>query len=166
MGHVQPGRTAHTDCTRRRPRASRSADNWPHRSNRLKRLTRIVRLQQRTCCTHVLAENLDMSKPNQDNDGWAWAIIIVVAACLWFGVLRNPFSPSQPTSPEQRLLDDFARDAQLDLLLADPPIAENGSRYGELSELTGRPKTVHVRGYYRRDGTHVRGHYRSPPRAW
>jgi hypothetical protein len=30
--------------------------------------------------------------------------------------------------------------------------------------LTGRPKTVYVRSYYRRDGTYVRSYYRSPPR--
>ncbi len=41
--------------------------------------------------------------------------------------------------------------------------AENGSCYGDPSALTGRPKTVHVNGYYRRDGTYVRGHYRSRP---
>jgi endonuclease YncB( thermonuclease family) len=44
-----------------------------------------------------------------------------------------------------------------------PPVAENGSYYGEISERTGRPKTVHVNGYYRRDGTYVRGYYRSSP---
>lgn len=41
--------------------------------------------------------------------------------------------------------------------------AENGSYYGQLNDY-GRPKTVHVRGYYRSDGTYVRGHYRSRPR--
>jgi len=45
-----------------------------------------------------------------------------------------------------------------------PRVAENGSYYGEPSKLTGRPKTVHVRGYYRKDGTYVRGHYRSKGR--
>lgn len=45
-----------------------------------------------------------------------------------------------------------------------PRTAENGSYYGEISENTGRPKTVYVRGYYRRDGTYVRSHYRSAPR--
>ena len=45
-----------------------------------------------------------------------------------------------------------------------PFVAENGSYYGEISDYTGRPKTVHVRGYYRKDGTYVRGHYRSKPR--
>jgi hypothetical protein len=45
-----------------------------------------------------------------------------------------------------------------------PTCAENGSCYGDISTLTGRPKTVHVGGYYRKDGTYVRGHYRSRPR--
>jgi len=43
-------------------------------------------------------------------------------------------------------------------------VAENGSYYGEISTDTGRPKTVHVRGYFRKDGTYVRSHYRSSPR--
>lgn len=41
------------------------------------------------------------------------------------------------------------------------PCAENGSCYGDLSTYNGLPKTVHVEGYYRSDGTYVRGHYRS-----
>jgi hypothetical protein len=45
-----------------------------------------------------------------------------------------------------------------------PLCAENGSCYGDISPNTGRPKTVAVRGYYRKDGTYVRGHYRSAPR--
>lgn len=39
--------------------------------------------------------------------------------------------------------------------------AENGSCYGDVSAATGRPKTVAVKGYFRKDGTYVRGHYRS-----
>ncbi|EGR2254744.1 hypothetical protein DZF84_24805, partial [Vibrio parahaemolyticus] len=42
--------------------------------------------------------------------------------------------------------------------------AENGSCYGDISSGTGRAKTVHVKGYYRKDGTYVRGHYRSKPK--
>jgi len=42
-----------------------------------------------------------------------------------------------------------------------PGCAENGSCYGDVSTITGLPKTVAVSGYYRRDGTYVRGHYRS-----
>ncbi|MBX3115341.1 MAG: hypothetical protein KF836_12315 [Fimbriimonadaceae bacterium] len=45
-----------------------------------------------------------------------------------------------------------------------PHVAENGSYYGEISDITYRPKTVHVGGYFRRDGTYVRGHYRSKGR--
>lgn len=45
-----------------------------------------------------------------------------------------------------------------------PGIAENGSYFGELSGTTLRPKTVHVRGYFRRDGTYVQSHYRSRAR--
>lgn len=41
------------------------------------------------------------------------------------------------------------------------PCAENGSCYGDISAATGRPKTIEVQGYYRKDGTYVRGHYRS-----
>ena len=45
-----------------------------------------------------------------------------------------------------------------------PRVTENNSYYGEISTNTGRPKTVYVRGYYRKDGTYVRSHYRSRPR--
>lgn len=48
-----------------------------------------------------------------------------------------------------------------DLSVGRGPCAENGSCYGDISKITGRSKTVAVRGYYRRDGTYVRGHYRS-----
>jgi hypothetical protein len=44
-----------------------------------------------------------------------------------------------------------------------PACEENGSCYGDISDKTGRPKTVDVHGYYRKDGTYVRGHYRSAP---
>jgi len=40
--------------------------------------------------------------------------------------------------------------------------AENGSHYGQLNQ-NGVPKTVYVRGYFRKDGTYVRSHYRSRP---
>jgi Bacterial SH3 domain len=33
--------------------------------------------------------------------------------------------------------------------------------YGAISNITGRPKTTYVRGYYRKNGTYVRPHYRS-----
>ena len=46
-------------------------------------------------------------------------------------------------------------------IYSTPSIAENSSYYGEISPKTGLPKTTHVRGYFRKDGTYVRGHYRS-----
>jgi hypothetical protein len=45
-----------------------------------------------------------------------------------------------------------------------PGCAENGSCYGDISTVNGMPKTTHVNGYFRRDGTYVRGHYRSSGR--
>jgi hypothetical protein len=42
--------------------------------------------------------------------------------------------------------------------------AENGSCYGDTSVINGLPKTTHVDGYFRKDGTYVRGHYRSKGR--
>jgi hypothetical protein len=42
--------------------------------------------------------------------------------------------------------------------------AENGSCYGDISNINGMPKTNQVNGYFRRDGTYVRGHYRSSGR--
>ncbi|MGA4578032.1 YHYH domain-containing protein [Limisphaera sp. VF-2] len=44
-----------------------------------------------------------------------------------------------------------------------PFVAENGSYYGQRNAY-GVPKTVYVKGYFRRDGTYVRGHYRSARR--
>jgi len=61
-------------------------------------------------------------------------------------------SPPSTSSPEK--ITTFS----------DRGVAENGSYYGEISPLTGRPKTISVKGYYRKDGTYVRGHYRSKPR--
>jgi hypothetical protein len=39
--------------------------------------------------------------------------------------------------------------------------AENGSCYGDISDVNGLPKTNLVNGYTRKDGTYVRGYYRS-----
>ena len=44
---------------------------------------------------------------------------------------------------------------------AKPACSESGSCYGDTSAATGKPKTVYVPGYYRKDGTYVRGYYRS-----
>ncbi len=46
-------------------------------------------------------------------------------------------------------------------LPGNPPCAENGSCFGEISKITGFPKTILVHGYTRSDGTYVRGYFRS-----
>jgi len=45
-----------------------------------------------------------------------------------------------------------------------PAVAENGDIRGADNDGDGRLEPVHVRGYYRKDGTYVRGHYRARPR--
>ena len=42
-----------------------------------------------------------------------------------------------------------------------PACSESGSCYGDISTITGLPKTNYVSGYTKRDGTVVRGYYRS-----
>lgn len=74
-------------------------------------------------------------------DVWIVAALIAIGAVI--GLSRSSSSPS------------FSNPATL--------TAENGSYYGQISDKTGRPKTVHVDSYDRRDGTHVRSHYRSRP---
>ena len=54
-------------------------------------------------------------------------------------------------------------------VVAPPPssvrgCSESGSCYGDISTLTGQPKTTYVRGYFRRNGTYVRSYYRSTER--
>ena len=58
----------------------------------------------------------------------------------------------------------YIAQSNIDVIQTSSGCAENGSCYGHISTNTGRPKTIHVNGYYRRDGTYVRGHYRSSPR--
>lgn len=70
----------------------------------------------------------------------------------------------QPVSSKQARYKDTYYKQYRQPTYSKPSIAENDSYYGQISENTGRPKTVHVRGYYRKDGTYVRSHYRSPPR--
>lgn len=88
--------------------------------------------------------------------------------------IYEPVAPPQPTSPSGApggSSPSYSRSSNTSPLYSPPTlrpsadmsanVAENGSYYGQISENTGRPKTVHVRGYYRRDGTYVRSHFRS-----
>jgi hypothetical protein len=42
-----------------------------------------------------------------------------------------------------------------------PSCSETGSCYGDISSITGLPKTVYVHGYFRSNGTYVGSYYRS-----
>lgn len=126
-----------------------------------------------------------MSKP-APKDPWrvpllAWAVLMTV---LYAATLMEPRGSGEPAGLE---LVESAEEARFVALpegretaavvssdysgyaAAPPPVsaygcAENGSCYGDLSQDTGRPRTVHVDGYFRSDGAYVRGHYRSAPR--
>jgi len=43
-------------------------------------------------------------------------------------------------------------------------LEDSASGYGEISNKTGRAKTVRVKGYTKKDGTYVKPYYRSPPK--
>ena len=74
---------------------------------------------------------------------------------------ERPYSASiKPHAPTTALVSGAAESAPLPAP-SGPSCAENGSCYGDISSATMRPKTTHVSGYTRRDGTYVRGHYRS-----
>ena len=67
---------------------------------------------------------------------------------------------SQNVTPTISHNDVTTQDAANQNVYASP-CAENGSCYGDVSSVTGLPKTTHVDGYYRKNGTYVRGYYRS-----
>ncbi len=77
---------------------------------------------------------------------------------------KSAYVPFEISSPHQPYIARSNTDPSYGVNQTSGGCAENGSCYGNISVHTGRPKTVHVDGYYRRDGTYVRGHYRSSPR--
>jgi hypothetical protein len=84
--------------------------------------------------------------------------------------LQNQLRRLSGSSPQLGSKDEAANPSTISptvpLLHSAPttagPCAENGSCYGD-PNANGVAKTVHVKGYYRKDGTYVRGHYRSAP---
>ena len=57
------------------------------------------------------------------------------------------------------------RQKQLEIQIMEEQLRSlrNAESYNHIKAKAGRPKTVHVRGYHRKNGTYVRSHYRSPP---
>lgn len=74
------------------------------------------------------------------------------------GTFSGWVGPAGSLPPNIRSLPDLSQGLA-------PVSGENGTRYGDISPLTGRPKTVYVNGYSRSDGTYVSSHWRSPPGA-
>jgi hypothetical protein len=91
-----------------------------------------------------------------------WLVGGVVTLGLLASVLH---SKSEPNNSKARSYYDHASVATPSYapVIGTPPVAKNGSYYPQVSKSNGRPKTVHVDGYYRSDGTYVRGYYRSTP---
>lgn len=77
------------------------------------------------------------------------------------GNATPPAPLDRPRARASTPLPDFRAPTQVPTRSYARGCAENGSCYGDISRITGRPKTNHVGGYTRRDGTYVRGHYRS-----
>lgn len=73
---------------------------------------------------------------------------------------------NSPTSPFVTRSTEVAKnqDSLQSTPISGAGCAENGSCYGDISNINGMPKTTHVNGYFRSDGTYVRGHYRSSGR--
>lgn len=97
---------------------------------------------------------MSAKQSNGAGKAFGWIVALLVGVAAWSGLTsKSSTAPSRCSNPSSYSYSQ-----------GKPSVAENGSRYGAISERTGRPKTVHVNGYYRKDGTYVRGHYRSKPR--
>lgn len=80
---------------------------------------------------------------------------------LWQQRVRAPPQATSPSAPTYQAQTQPAAAGISTHRPTTGACAENGSCYGDISSLTGRPKTVAVGGYYRKNGTYVRGYYRS-----
>ena len=81
------------------------------------------------------------------------AVEVLVAKHVDLDGLRKSIASQSGTAPRAPPLST----------VSDTFTTEDGSSYGEISKDTGRPKTVFVRGYTRKDGTYVKSHFRSLP---
>lgn len=118
-------------------------------------LAQVVEKQRKVFTTPIVAEN--GSYYGEPNDNGVPKTVFVQGYYRKDGTYVRSHFRSPPYSNPQYTYDKSVG-------LRGPGIAENGSYYGEISKTTGRPKTVYVKGYYRKDGTYVRGHYRSKKR--
>ncbi len=78
--------------------------------------------------------------------------------------LRQPSTPPLLAPPRRVVSEVPTYQVPPSAVVPAPGCQENGSCYGDISPLTGMPRTVEVHGYTRKDGTYVRGHFRGAPR--
>lgn len=101
---------------------------------------------------------------NKSNSQWGWYVVLVVGFLVIRGCIGDSRESRQATYNRSLYSQPYNYLESPTYIGTDPYVAENGSYHGEVSQYTGRPKTVYIRGYYRKDGAYVRSHYRSPPR--
>jgi len=107
-------------------------------------------------CGYPLTKMLATAGPaprSRPTNGWLKTFLVVAAVILFLRGLSGGLSSHRPVSTPPVAASR-----------SEPWVAENGSYFGQVSAETGRPKTVHIDGYYRGDDTYVREHFRSPPR--
>jgi hypothetical protein len=104
------------------------------------------RVLPEACSTNIPASSATVVAPSHTATFVAPALETPPAGQSFVGSEQRPGLPSNPIPP------------------GGAGCSENGSCYGDISNINGMPKTNHVNGYFRRDGTYVRGHYRSSGR--
>lgn len=79
-------------------------------------------------------------------------------------ILLQPSSKkTQPQSTTSNSTNNISNSSKTSTTNSSSSLT-SATGYGEISEKTGRPKTVAVKGYIRKDGTYVKPHYRSAPK--
>lgn len=91
----------------------------------------------------------------QDKFGWAQTSSLRDALRAPPTVLATA-EPAPATSSSS-----YQRPTPAPPVIGTPACSESGSCYGDISSITGLPKTTFVNGYYRKNGTYVRSYYRS-----
>jgi len=101
---------------------------------------------------------------NKSNSQWDWFLLLLAGFVVLRGCVVDGRESPQATYNRSLYPQPYNYLDSPTYIGTNPYVAENGSYRGQISRYRGRPKTVYVRGYYRRGGTYVRSHYRSPPR--
>lgn len=112
---------------------------------------------QGSICERVLPSNCTPSAASN---------VVVVTSPIVASPLGTAAASNSPTTPFVARSTEVVKsqDSFPSAPISGAGCAENGSCYGDISNINGMPKTTQVNGYFRSDGTYVRGHYRSSGR--